>query len=390
MTPTQPAGEPTTMRHDGETRAMTTTGRTEMQAVDARGGVAIGWAAGWVQELSVWLGTLALLVGWAAPAAAQGPAGTIEYYGTDEVGSVRIIFSPTGTVVGRADYQPFGEEFNIDPAFARIRFGGQETDVEAGFQYFNARLLQTRTGRFEKPDPIFSGGAVSNPQLWNRYAYALNSPLAVVDPSGLCTDPPVTDASSGICGDVQLNPFPPPPRAPGGGDFGASGPVIEFPYCTDPSQWGNGSCLPPVPTQDPDRVDPDQDPICPGDPRCTSPPKTCPPDCPKTPFPGTPEPGLEDTTVDLVLLAGGLVPNAFRGVGSFLFRAGGNHFRNALNPAARGGWLNRWDTLRIGEGWHQALEGFSFRIAVGRPTVVHLDLWPPRVAHWNPWRLKAQ
>ena len=51
---------------------------------------------------------LLLAVGLAAPAAAQTE--TIEYYGTDAVGSVRIVFDASGTVLGRQDYEPFGRE----------------------------------------------------------------------------------------------------------------------------------------------------------------------------------------------------------------------------------------------------------------------------------------
>jgi hypothetical protein len=43
-----------------------------------------------------------------APAAAQTE--TTEYYGTDAVGSVRIVFYASGTVLARQDYGPFGQE----------------------------------------------------------------------------------------------------------------------------------------------------------------------------------------------------------------------------------------------------------------------------------------
>jgi hypothetical protein len=49
--------------------------------------------------------------------------------------------------------------------------------------YFNARSLQLRTGRFNRPDPLFAG-AMGNPQGWNRYAYVGNNPLKYVDPTG--------------------------------------------------------------------------------------------------------------------------------------------------------------------------------------------------------------
>lgn len=38
-------------------------------------------------------------------------------------------------------------------------------------------------GRCLTPDPL--GGDISNPQTLNRYAYVLNSPVTLTDPSGL-------------------------------------------------------------------------------------------------------------------------------------------------------------------------------------------------------------
>jgi hypothetical protein len=35
------------------------------------------------------------------------------------------------------------------------------------------------------PDPLLNSGRRSNPQTWNRYAYALNNPLNIIDPTGL-------------------------------------------------------------------------------------------------------------------------------------------------------------------------------------------------------------
>jgi hypothetical protein len=40
-------------------------------------------------------------------------------------------------------------------------------------------------GRFTSPDPLLTSGRIDNPQTWNRYVYALNSPLLYIDPFGL-------------------------------------------------------------------------------------------------------------------------------------------------------------------------------------------------------------
>jgi RHS repeat-associated protein len=96
---------------------------------------------------------------------------------------VRVVFTPTGEVLGRSDYLPFGETLNQSGTLPRQRFTGQERDGEAGMDYVNARNLQTRTGRMNAPDPVFDD-ALTSPQRWNRYAYVRNNPLRMVDPSG--------------------------------------------------------------------------------------------------------------------------------------------------------------------------------------------------------------
>jgi len=48
-----------------------------------------------------------------------------------------------------------------------------------------ARSHASSLGRFMTPDPLLNSGRPWNPQTWNRYAYARNNPLAIIDPTGL-------------------------------------------------------------------------------------------------------------------------------------------------------------------------------------------------------------
>jgi len=64
------------------------------------------------------------------------------------------------------------------------QFLGLERDGESGLDYVKARYYRPVWGRFTSVDPIIST-AITNPQRWNRYAYALNNPLKYKDPSGL-------------------------------------------------------------------------------------------------------------------------------------------------------------------------------------------------------------
>jgi hypothetical protein len=80
------------------------------------------------------------------------PAETIEYYGQDVIGSIRIVFSPAGTVLARQDYEPFGRALFTVPAMPKEGFGAQEVDDESAQGYFHARMFQYRTGRFNSAD----------------------------------------------------------------------------------------------------------------------------------------------------------------------------------------------------------------------------------------------
>jgi RHS repeat-associated protein len=51
--------------------------------------------------------------------------------------------------------------------------------------YMHARYYLPLIGRFTSVDPVLQAGrAQSSPQLWNRFSYALNSPLKYIDPRG--------------------------------------------------------------------------------------------------------------------------------------------------------------------------------------------------------------
>jgi RHS repeat-associated protein len=121
---------------------------------------------------------------------AQGPGGpptVIEYYLTDLVGSARVVADPSGAVLRRHDYVPFGGEPIAgcgslqDPQL----FTGAPRDRETCLDYFGARYYASNTGRFNGVDPGHVAGDTFNPQTWNAYAYALNNPFRFVDPFGM-------------------------------------------------------------------------------------------------------------------------------------------------------------------------------------------------------------
>ena len=130
----------------------------------------------------------------------EAPPCTTCYLSWDHLGSTRMVTDQSGNVVanGRHDFLPFGYEIPAGvagrttgvwggPDYLSAKFTGQERDTESGFDNFPARYMASVQGRFMSVDPGNAGADLGNPQSWNGYGYALNNPIALIDPSGLCT-----------------------------------------------------------------------------------------------------------------------------------------------------------------------------------------------------------
>ncbi|MEM4326376.1 MAG: RHS repeat-associated core domain-containing protein [Candidatus Pacearchaeota archaeon] len=117
-------------------------------------------------------------------AEAQTPdPGTLVFYHTDHLGSTSVITDATGRVLQLLEYDPWGQVVkDIGDNYAHYRYTGQEFDPEIGLYNYRARLYAPGSGRFISPDPIVPDPAT--PQALNRYAYVLNNPVNLVDPSG--------------------------------------------------------------------------------------------------------------------------------------------------------------------------------------------------------------
>jgi RHS repeat-associated protein len=111
----------------------------------------------------------------------NNPPGWV-YYGTDHLGSIRYVMSGSNCT---QTFQPFGELASTGCGEGgTLKFAGMERDATSGNDYDHARFHGggSTLARFLSPDKI--GGRVGEPQSWNRYAYAGNSPLTYVDPNG--------------------------------------------------------------------------------------------------------------------------------------------------------------------------------------------------------------
>jgi RHS repeat-associated protein len=174
-----------------------------------------------------------------------------KYYHADVIGSIRAITKENGTLDGdRHDYRPFGEDvapLTGDPN----RFAGKQLDAETALHYFDARYYRQTWGRFTSVDPLHVGAAMTDPQRWNRYAYAGNNPLKYGDPSGL-SHGPVFGAQTDACAwggtypHCLPRPFGPDPGGQngyiGGGIPGIGGRPGNNSGATTLIDHGNGTC----------------------------------------------------------------------------------------------------------------------------------------------------
>jgi RHS repeat-associated protein len=100
---------------------------------------------------------------------------------SDHLGSPRVVVdAATGAVAQRLDYDELGSVVrDTNPGFQPFGFAGGLHDRDTGLVRFGARDYDPETGRWTARDPIrFAGGDT------NLYAYVLNDPVNLADPSG--------------------------------------------------------------------------------------------------------------------------------------------------------------------------------------------------------------
>lgn len=109
-----------------------------------------------------------------------------------------------------ARYDPFGNyrtepATTVNPDISSRGFTGHRTnntgidDIQnIGLIYMNARYYLPEIGRFISADTIVP--EASEPQSFNRYAYAYNDPVNLIDPTGHCV--------VGYSGEVRASQYP--------------------------------------------------------------------------------------------------------------------------------------------------------------------------------------
>ena len=121
------------------------------------------------------------------PVAAQlagVPVPGLHFFHTNHINSTTLQTDARGEEVCRVEYLPFGEIYRITGSDVfRPKFTGNELDHETGLYYFKSRYYDALTGRFVSADDRL-GGDVDGRDVFNRYAYVLNNPVADFDPEG--------------------------------------------------------------------------------------------------------------------------------------------------------------------------------------------------------------
>src|SRR5580704_884887 len=152
-----------------------------------------------------------------------GSAGVTYFTTADWLGTERMRTGLSGPIVESCTSLPFGDAQTCTGSeVSPMHFTGQHFDSESFLSHMDFRSLSATQGRWTSMDPARVAAAnPANPQSWNLYAYVLNNPVRLIDPSGL------------------------EPQGQTGGGSGGSGPGCNDPnslvFCFTPS-------TPPVPS----------------------------------------------------------------------------------------------------------------------------------------------
>jgi len=117
----------------------------------------------------------------------------------DSLGTERARTNLTGALSETCTSLSFGDWLNCSTTdTSPMHFTGEEHDTESGLDHFDHRKYGSTLGRWTSPDLL--PGDQSDPQSLNRYAYARNNPVNLIDLLGL-----QDSFRTGICMDGDNN-----------------------------------------------------------------------------------------------------------------------------------------------------------------------------------------
>jgi RHS repeat-associated protein len=106
---------------------------------------------------------------------------------TDALGSLRAVNDDTGTVIGAADWDAWGNAVSASGAQSGVEWAGELRDPATGLTYLRARDYSPGTGRFTSRDNLSPNG--SGTLAYEPYAYANLNPATFGDPTGHTASP---------------------------------------------------------------------------------------------------------------------------------------------------------------------------------------------------------
>lgn len=117
-----------------------------------------------------------------------------KYYLEDGSGNTRFTANSSGSKSSSANYDPFGNIRSSSGILPYFQFSKEQNDSESNLYFLRARYYDPSIGRFISKDPV--KGVLTLPQSQNPYAYALNNPINLSDPSG--------EAAVGLCASADV------------------------------------------------------------------------------------------------------------------------------------------------------------------------------------------
>jgi RHS repeat-associated protein len=118
---------------------------------------------------------------------------TTYYLHQDALGSTRLVM-PTSMVSSfSSNYIPYGMNFAMMGS-EEYQYTGKLMDVVTGLYYEGARYYDPTTGRFITEDSVV--GSINDPMSLNRYVYARDNPMKIVDMNGHEWWNPVADLTT--------------------------------------------------------------------------------------------------------------------------------------------------------------------------------------------------
>jgi RHS repeat-associated protein len=107
---------------------------------------------------------------------------TTSYFHADGLGSITSLTDGVGQLAASYVYDSFGKlTASTGTVTNPFQYTGREFDSETGLYYYRARYYDPSVGRFLSEDPLRGISSM------NFYAYVENSPLVLIDSSGLCS-----------------------------------------------------------------------------------------------------------------------------------------------------------------------------------------------------------